>query len=196
MKKFLAVLLALYLFVPASFGQSDEVRPAAVGISFFLNDFTTPSRIRSTSLSRVLANDTWAKTKEMTPGIAISYFNGLAKHIDFAGTLAASYIRYPMTNKTFFSDRFLLEADASMNFKMFSEKYWVQPYVILGVGAQMYGGEYFGAFIPTGLGVKVNFFDDAHLFINSQYRIPVTRETVNYHFMNQIGIAGRIGKKK
>ena len=194
MKKFLAFLLALYIFLPASFGQSEK-RPAAIGVSFFLNDFTTPERIRSTSLSQVMSNDQWAKTKEMTPGIAVTYFNGINKHIDFAGTLAGSYVRYPMGDKTFFSDRFLLEADASMNFKMFSEAYWVQPYVILGIGAQMYGSKYFGAFLPTGLGIKVNFFDDAHLFINSQYRIPVTRETVNYHFMNQIGIAGRIGKK-
>lgn len=197
MKKFLAVLLALYIFIPASFGQNDEVRPAAIGVSFFLNDFATANRIRSTSLSQVLSNDNWAKPKEMSPGIAVTYFNGITRHIDFSGTLAGSYVRYPFPNKAAFpSDQFLLEADASMNFKMVSEKYWVQPYVILGIGAHMYGSKYFGAFLPTGLGLKVNFFDDAHLFINSQYRIPVTRETANYHFMNQIGIAGRIGKKK
>ena len=41
MKKILAVLLALYLIVPASFAQDDEIRPAAIGVSFILNDFTT-----------------------------------------------------------------------------------------------------------------------------------------------------------
>ena len=30
----------------------------------------------------------------------------------------------------------------------------------------------------------------------SQYRIPVTKESVAYHFFNQFGIAGRIGEKK
>jgi len=60
----------------------------------------------------------------------------------------------------------------------------------------MYSGTYFGAFIPTGLGLKVNLFDDAHLFVTSQYRIPVTKTTTAYHFFNQFGIAGRIGKKK
>ena len=79
---------------------------------------------------------------------------------------------------------------------MVSEKYWVQPYLIAGIGAQMYDGTYFGAFIPTGVGLKLNLFDDAHFFITSQYRIPVTKETVNYHFFNQFGIAGRIGAKK
>jgi OmpA-OmpF porin, OOP family len=195
MKKFLAVLLAAFVFVSASFGQNIDKRPAAIGVSFFLNDFATANRIRTTSLSKVLADKQWAKFKDMNPGLAFSYFQGLTNHIDFAGTLAGSFVRYPMPNRTFVNDKFLLEADASMNFKMLSEKYWVQPYIIAGIGAHMYGGSYFGAFLPTGLGLKVNFFDDAHLFVTTQYRIPVTKETANYHFMNQFGIAGRIGKK-
>jgi outer membrane protein OmpA-like peptidoglycan-associated protein len=197
MKKILAALCALYLFVPAVFSQDDEIRPAAIGVSFILNDYTTADRIRSGSLSRVLANKQWAKFKEMSPGIAISYFKGLRKHIDFAGTLAASFVNYPLLNRPNTSgDKFLLEADASLNLKMVSEKFWVQPYLIVGVGAQMYQGTYFGAFIPTGAGIKVNLLDDAHIFVTSQYRIPVTKETVNYHFLNQVGIAGRIGAKK
>lgn len=195
MKKFIAALLALYLFAPAVFGQ-DEVRPASIGVSFILNDFTTASRIRSTSLSSVMSQDKWAKFNEMNAGVAVSYFKGINKHIDFAGTLAGSFLKYPFPNRNDFpSERFLLEADASMNFKMVSEKYWVQPYLIAGVGAHMYGGKYFGAFLPTGVGMKVNFFDDMQLFVNSQYRIPVTRQTANYHFLYQIGLAGAIGKK-
>lgn len=195
MKKFLAFLLAMYLLIPASFGQDPEIRPAAIGVSFFLNDFATASRIRSSSMSHVLINKQWAKISDMAPGLAVSYFKGLRKHIDFAGTLAGSFLKYPMPDKTFSSDKFLLEGDASLNFKLVSEKYWVQPYAIAGIGASMYGGTYFGAFIPTGLGLKVNFYDDAHLYMTGQYRIPVTTETANYHFFYQVGIAGRIGKK-
>ena len=197
MKKILAVLLALSAFLPSGFGQDDEIRPAAIGISFFLNDFTTPDRIRTTSLSQVLSNKRWAKPSQMSPGLAVSYFKGLRKHVDFAGTLAGSFVRYPFPNRVpFFGDRFLLEGDASLNLKMFSEKYWVSPYLIAGVGGHMYGGKYFGAFLPLGLGFKVNFYDETHLFITSQYRVPVTTGTANYHFFNQFGIAGSIGKKK
>ena len=94
MKKVLAVFLALYLIVPASFAQDDEIRPAAIGISFILNDFQTRDRIRSTSLSSVLDKKQWAKVKEMSPGIAITYFKGLKKHIDFAGTLSGTFAKY------------------------------------------------------------------------------------------------------
>jgi outer membrane protein OmpA-like peptidoglycan-associated protein len=197
MKKILTILFALYFVVPGASAQDDEIRPAAIGVSFILNDFTTADRIRSGSLSRVLSNKQWAKVREMAPGLAVSYFKGLRKHVDFAGTLAGSFVNYPLLNRTASSgDKFLLEADASVNLKMVSEKYWVQPYLIAGLGAQMYDGTYFGAFIPTGVGLKLNLFDDAHLFVTSQYRIPVTKETVNYHFLHQFGIAGRIGAKK
>ncbi|MEI9808091.1 MAG: OmpA family protein [Bacteroidota bacterium] len=197
MKKILAVLLALSAFAPSIFGQDDDIRPAALGVSFSMTDFTTASRIRASSLSQVLTNKQWAKTSEMSPGIAVSYFQGLKKHVDFAGTLAASFVRYPFPNKPVGSgERFLLAADASLNLKMVSEQYWVQPYLIVGIGGHMYGGKYFGAFMPLGLGLKVNFYDDAHLFVTSQYRVPVTTETANYHFFHSIGIAGRIGKKK
>ncbi len=195
MKKILVVLMALCFLSPASFAQDPEIRPAAIGVSFFFNDYLTPSRIRSQSLSNVLLNKNWAKFKEMSPGLAVSYFKGLHKHIDFAGTLAGSFVREGLRDKVFSSDKFLLEADAALNLKLVSEKYWVQPYAIAGVGASMYDGSYFGAFIPVGLGFKVNFYDDTHLFVNTQYRIPVTRETSNYHLMYQIGIAGRVGKK-
>ncbi len=131
----------------------------------------------------------------MTPGIAITYFKGLKKHVDFAGTLGGNFLKYPFPNKSFFNDNFLLTADAQLNFKMTTEKYWVQPYITAGVGAHAYQG-YFGAYIPMGLGLKLNLFDEAHIFITSQYRVPVTTETANYHLFHSIGIAGVLGKKK
>jgi OOP family OmpA-OmpF porin len=197
MKKIIAALLALSAFTSSGFGQSDEPRPAAIGISFFLNDFATPDRIRTTSLSQVFANKKWAKPKDMSPGIAITYFKGLTKRVDFAGTLAGSFIRYPFPKHApFGSDRFLLEGDAAAHLKLVSESFWVQPYISVGIGGHMYGGQYFGAYLPAGVGFKINFFDEAHLFTSVTYKVPVTTETANYHFMYQIGVAGRIGKKK
>ncbi len=195
MKNIIAALLSCSLLIPAAYGQDDEIRPPALGVSFFLNDFTTASNIRSSSLMSVISHKTYAKFKDMSPGIAVSYFQGITKHIDFAGTLAGSFLNYPMPNKTFYNDNFLLAGDASLNFKLTTEKYWVQPYAIAGIGAQKYIN-YYGAFIPLGIGMKVNFFDEAHFFITAEYRVPVTTETSNYHLNYAIGWAGIIGKKK
>ena len=78
---------------------------------------------------------------------------------------------------------------------MLSDRYIFTPYLIAGVGASLYDGK-FGAIMPLGGGLKVNFFDEAALFITSQYRVPVTTGTNNYHFFNSIGFAGVIGKKR
>ena len=195
MKKILLSLFSLYLLVPASHGQKDEVRPKAIGVSFFLNDFVSPDRIRTTSLSKVLADKQFAKLREMSPGLAITYFKGIGKHVDVATSLGGSFIKYPMTTRTFTNNSLLLEANASLNLKMTTESYWVQPYLSLGLGAHKYKN-YYGAFLPLGVGMKINLLDEAHIFITSNYRVPLTVETGNYHFQHSIGFAGRLGKKK
>jgi len=195
MKKIIAALLALYLLVPASYGQADEIRPKAIGVSFFLNDFQTAARIRNTSLSSVISSKQFASLSEMNAGLAIHYFQGVRKHVDVHASLGASFMRYPMPGKNFTNDNLLIEGTGSVDLKMTTEKYWVQPYITVGVGGHIYR-KYYGAFLPLGLGLKVNFFDDVHLFITSTYRVPVTTETANYHFQHQLGIAARIGKKK
>jgi OmpA-OmpF porin, OOP family len=197
MKKVFAAILVLCFACTSIFSQekSQNIRPAALGVSFIMNDFETAQRIREQSLSAVFRDKSWAKFNEMSPGLALTYFKGLKPTIDFAGTLAASYVSYPLRNgkPTESGDALLLEGDVSANFKMFDESYWVTPYVGLGLGGSEYKG-YWAAFLPVGLGLKLNLFDEASIFVQSQYRVPVTYETGNYHFMYSFGISGVIGK--
>ncbi|MGC4034535.1 MAG: OmpA family protein [Chitinophagaceae bacterium] len=197
MKKPLLTLFASTAILSCLFGQQYEYkRQPALGISFVMNDFKTAQYIRSNSLTATLRDKQFSKVKDMSPGIAVSYFQGLTNHIDFAGTLIGSFSTVPLADKPNINgDNFLLEADASANFKMTTERYWVQPYLSAGAGIGMYKS-YYSAFIPLGVGLKVNLFDEAAVFITSQYRIPVTTETNTYHFVHSVGIAGNIGKKK
>jgi outer membrane protein OmpA-like peptidoglycan-associated protein len=197
MKRLLLSLMVCSIMLADCFAQnSDYVRPTSIGVSFFFNDYITPGRIRSGNVSTVLREKQWAKFRDMSPGLALSYIKGLKNHIDFAGTVAGSFSRVPLTDDPNRPDEnFLLEGDASINFKMLSDRYLFTPYLIAGVGASHYDGK-FGAFVPLGGGLKVNFFDEAALFITSQYRVPVTQETNTYHFFNSIGFAGVIGKKR
>lgn len=191
--KVFAALVFSCIFSTIVFAQDKPIRPRALGVSFIMNDFTTAQRIRGGSMSQVFRDKKWAKFKEMSPGLALTYFKGLKPHMDFAGTLAGSYVNYPLRNGAAgTSDAFLLEGDVSGNFKMFDETYWVTPYVSAGVGASKYKN-YYAAFVPVGLGFKINLFDEASVFIASQYRIPVSYETGNYHFMYSFGISGVIG---
>lgn len=196
MKKILLHLCLLLTLHELAIAQdNDHVQNPTLGVHFFFNDFKTAQSIRNTSLGATLRDKKFGKIKDMSPGLAINYIDGLNKTFDFTTTLAGSFLDYIRKDgSTYGKDNFLLEGDVSVRAKMFSNKYVVSPYLQAGVGASMYKGT-FGAFVPAGVGVQVNILNEAFLIINSQYRIPVT-ESANYHFYHSIGLAGVIGKKK
>ncbi|MEJ7737375.1 MAG: hypothetical protein WKF97_08115 [Chitinophagaceae bacterium] len=196
MIKNLVLLLATVMIVPAAFSQnSDNTKKPALAIYFLFNDFKTANSIRSNSLSSVLKDKQFAKLKEMSPGLAVSYLKGIAPNFDFSTTLAGSFLDYPFEGKVLSgNESLLLEADASIHAKMLDDKHWVVPYLSAGIGISKYKG-YYGAILPLGAGIQVNFFDDAFLMLNSQYRLKVT-DNSNYHFYFSIGIAGNLGSKE
>ncbi len=188
-------LSSMFISVIA-FGQDTEYKKdASIGVHFFLNDYKSAASIRSSSVNSVLINKQFGKVKEMTAGLALNYLKGLNNHFDLSVTGGGSFVSYELQNNPGSAkDRFLFEVDASMVAKMFSDNYWITPYAQAGIGGLIYG-VYYGAFIPAGVGLQVNFYDEAYLLMNAQYRIPIT-ETANYHFYYSLGIAGNIGKKK
>jgi len=194
MKKILLAFLVLGLFIN-SYGQNEYKKRPAFGIHFLLDDFSTATNLRTNGLSSVLKSKEWHKTKNMAAGLAISYTQGLSNYVDFSGVLSGSFLNYPVPGKTaVFNNYLLLEAVATANLKLLTDKYWFNPFVTAGVGGSKYKG-YYGAFIPVGVGLQINLFDEAFVILNSQYRMPVT-ENVAYHFYHSIGIAGSLFKKK
>jgi hypothetical protein len=193
MRSALAICLALNLVCLSIAAQEKSFQQTeTIGIHFIFNDFATALDIRSSSLASVLNNKRFGKLKDMSQGLALSYSKSLSKYFDFSSMVAGSFLAYPIPGKEDqTSESLLLETDASIRGRMFSNEYWVVPYLQLGVGFSYYKG-YWGAFIPAGVGLQINFFDEAYLMINSQYRIAVS-ETANYHFVHSIGLVGNIG---
>ncbi len=194
MKKILFSFLAIGLFIN-SFGQDDYKKRPALGVSFILNDFKTAAKLRATSLSEVLRTKQYKQTKDMAAGLALSYIQGISNNIDFTGSISGSFVDYPVPGKASLGNtNLLLEAVATGNVKLTSDKYWISPFITGGVGASKYKG-YYAAFVPAGLGLQVNLFDEAFILLNTQYRIPIT-ENAAYHFYHSFGVAGNIGKPK
>lgn len=197
MKHVFVALLSAIILAPAVNGQDEDlIRAAEFGVSFNLYDYKTASLIRATSLSTVIRDKQFGKIKSMSPGIGLHYTKGLKKHLDYNVSFGASFLNHPFKDKPDVGvEKLLLQLEAVAHFKMVSDKYWFQPYLIGGVGAQKYY-VYYGAYIPVGVGLNINFFNEGRLFFNSTYRTPVTSESASYHFMHAFGVAGRIGKKK
>jgi len=199
MKKLLMSFLAAGVAV-ASMAQTPvswKKRPT-LSINFFLKDFQTTDRIGSSSIGSVLSNKEWAKIKDMTPGLSLQYFEGLSDHFDFMATLGGSFIDYPFLGKgTSGKDKFLLETDANVNIKLLTDKYFCVPFLSVGIGASMYDGSKFGAYIPGGGGLQFNLGQgESFLFTQMSYRVPVTTSTANYHFNYSIGFGSPLTERK
>ncbi|MBM3914788.1 MAG: hypothetical protein FJ348_01945 [Sphingomonadales bacterium] len=191
MKKFLNLIIAGCLLVSAAQAQNAQ----SFGFSFFLNDFASAQRIRSTSLNTVINNKTFARMDQMNSGFAVNYHKQMRDRMSVTASLGVSGIRYPMPGRTITKNGSLVEFSATVNAMMTTDEYYVQPYVVLGVGMHKFDVHY-GAFLPAGLGLKLNILGDASVVVTSTYRVPVTNETANYHFQHSIGIAAPLGKKK
>ncbi len=198
MKKLLLFILLIQGFLQVGFGQDDNtnyIKRPALGVNFFFNDFHGAGYLKTYGLNRALRDKQIAQFKSMSPGLAVSYINGISNHLDFSVNLAGSFLDYPIKDKPAFgNDNLLLEGDASVNLKMLTDKYWVTPYLTAGLGASKYKG-YYGAIVPLGVGMQVNFYDEAFLFLNAQHRFGITENTSN-HFYFSVGVAGNIGNKK
>jgi hypothetical protein len=195
MKKTVGFLLAVLPLLAPAFSQDDSIQRPTLGIYFFFNDFKTAANIRATSLREVLRNSQFGKLKEMSPGLALNYITGLTRHFDVTSTLTGCFLDYNKRDGTSLGqDNLLLEGDVSLKGKLFSNRYWVSPFLQIGTGISKYR-TYWGAFIPAGMGLQLNLFDEAFFIINAQYRIAVTNAVSN-HFLYSIGIAGNIGRKR
>ncbi len=191
-KLLLCGICLLYVALTQAQTKTHKQQPS-LGIHFVFNDFATATLIRESSLSSVLNNDRFGKMRDMKQGLAISFGKGISETFDFYATGAGSFLAYPMPDKpNVGSDNLLVELDASIRGKMLSDRYFVVPYLQVGAGFSKYQG-YWGAFIPAGIGLQLNFFDEAFLQVNSQYRIAITENT-SYHFFHSIGLVGNIGK--
>jgi hypothetical protein len=193
MKKFIFTLLTIAVFTTAN--AQDYKKSSTIGIHFILNDFKTAAQLRANGLSDVLNTKQYSNTKRMAPGMAISYIQGLCEQLDFAATLSGSFVDYPVPdNLGNGSQNLLLEAVATANLKLVSDKYWFVPFLTAGVGASKYKG-YYGAIMPVGLGIQLRLSEETIILINSQYRIPVTNNTTAYHFYHSFGVGFGFKKK-
>lgn len=195
MKKIFLLGFTLFLFVSGFSQTNDYKKRKALGISFFVNDFKAAQTLRSNGIVELFKNKNFFNNTNFNPGLALNYYQGLSNHMDFAGSLGASFLDYPIPGEGLqFQDKLYLEATGSVNFKLLTDHYFITPYIDLGVGVSKYQSS-FGAFIPAGVGLQINLLDQAFININSQYRIAVTDKAA-YHFYHSIGIAGNISRKK
>lgn len=195
MKKLILSIVTILLVVSVSAQSNDYRRPASIGLSFFVNDFTTAAQIKKDGLGSVLRNKDLFRSRRLNAGIALNYLKGLSNQVDFVGTLGGSFVDYPVPNlPPTGRNRFLTEATANLNIKLLNDNYCVVPYADFGVGVSKYTSHY-AAFAPIGIGFQINLAEEVFFTLNSQYRLPITEAAASYLF-HSLTFYGVLGKKK
>ena len=194
MKKIIVSFLAGVFCISAQ-AQNDYTKRPTLAIHYVLNDFKTAKDIRTLGLTKVVDAKQWSKVRLMDPGAALSYIQGLSNHLDLAATLSASFLNYqvPSTSIVDNQSHLFLEAAATANLKLLTDKYYVNPFLTAGIGASKYKG-YYGAFVPVGLGLQIKVVEDNYALLNAQYRIPVS-DNAEYHLYYSFGFAHTLTPK-
>ena len=190
---FLFIFSLLLLQLAAQ--KNTALKPATISMHVFYTDFGTAAKIRSSSLKSVWQNKLWSGLNDMQMGIGFTYHKGITNKVDFSTTVDGSYTDYLFkSGLTNGSSQFLLDAQTAINIKLISDAHTIVPYLLSGVGLQLYKGKA-GIYIPAGVGLQFNFFKETMVFTTAQYRIA-TAATTNYHFYYSVGIGSKIGLKK
>lgn len=83
MKKITGLLMVMVMLTTMVMGQDDDViQKPTFAVHFFLNDFKSAAAIRANSLGVVLKNQEFGKIKDMSPGLALNFINGLSRSFD------------------------------------------------------------------------------------------------------------------
>jgi len=195
MKKVFISLTAMCI-AAASFAQnSNAKKQPSLGLNFFLTDYSTPNLIKATSVSNVISKKTYAKPGDMSPGLSISYLQGITDHIDFMALLGGSFTKYSYKSKVFSQNEgFVTSLDAQANFKLLTDQALLVPYLSTGVGLSVYNASNVMAHVPVGGGLQLNIGDGSFLYLQSIYKYGITKETkdnLNFSF----GVASAISQK-
>ncbi len=177
--------------------KDTQVKPGTLVIHFGFQDFTTPQRIKGSSMGSVTGNKQWAKMGEQSPALGISYVQGISNYFDVSANYFLASVDYPFRDDTrqYGTDYLLHELDASVQMKLLPDNHFFVPYLSAGIGASAYYGGRFDAFMPLGAGVQLKLGSGTFIFSNFQYRVPVT-ERASSHFLSSIGIGTAIGKAR
>ena len=167
----------------------------SIGIHFSLYDFNSAMLLHQVGLSKTINTGSFTNIGDMQPGLALSFLDGLTDHLDYMIRYTGSFVDYPFPQSAGYGDEYLFSTlDASLQLKLFSDKHWVSPFLSAGVGTFCYKGNY-GAYMPLGLGLQVNFFSEAFLLVHLQYQVGVSENCAPALYYS-LGVAGSIGSSK
>ncbi|MFC4261347.1 OmpA family protein [Ferruginibacter yonginensis] len=200
MKQKLTLLLSLLVVVTCATAQMADSKFTSakkgnlLGIHLTALDVYTPATFKQTNTPRTFTN-----LRKMDIGVAVSYWRGLTKTIDFSTKVGFSMDDFNSTasNRVNFNNenQYAVEVEPSLNFRPYGDNALVAPFLSVGIGGGRYSHDY-GAYVPAGVGVQVNLQSNTYLFVQSQYRFALTKDVLKDAISYSVGVAQNFSKPK
>ena len=190
------LLTVLSAFTLLSFGQK---KPSAIGFSFNLIDFQTPTDIKNTSLHDVLKKGDWHKGSRLDPSFSLVYWKGLTRHLDvsarYNGVFGSNTLS-GLTNKDNLQD-YYNELEAALHARALKSTAVVNPFLTAGIGVGNYWKSFgLAPYAPLGVGLEINIANEAFIHILANYRLSFDDKKLPNNLFYSLGVSQSIGKPK
>ena len=191
MRQKLTLLLSFLivgLFATAQMGSSKtgSRKQALVGIHFNALDITTPITFKNSANTR-----TFTPIGKMDYGLSVSYWKGLTKTIDYSFRGGIIFHDYDYEDRNSFNDTKTpigVEFEPTLNFRPYKDNALISPFLTAGVGGGYYTGKW-GAYVPVGAGVQLNFSGLTYMFVQSNYRFSLDKKVTKDNLFYSLGFA-------
>jgi hypothetical protein len=196
MRRLAFIIPFICVILACSYGQ----KKSAVGFSFNITDYQTPTDIKRTSLHNVLRSGEWHNGKHLDPGFSINYWRSIIGKIDFSArynALFGSSTLGVLTNRPGGVKMFFSELEASAHARALKNNKTVNPFLSAGLGIGNYWENFrVSAYMPLGVGVQINIFNEAYVHFQANYRLSFNQGRLPNNLFYCLSISQSILRKK
>ena len=198
MRKQITLLIASASIAAAAQAQTPSrfaspVKPHLFGIHMNALDYQTPLTYKDSYVGdkKIFGPKHWDY------GMGLSYWKGIMSGLDLsvkANVNFHNYGRYDRADQTFTGTEVGVELEPTLNIRPWGDNHLFAPFLTAGVGGGYYSRE-FGWYVPTGLGLQVNFNSNTYLMLQSAYRWSMSKDDLQSHLFHSVGVAQNIGRE-
>lgn len=125
--------------------------------------------------------------KQANAGASLMYWQGITSKLDFSVRLNTIFTDYNKKD-AFAQTTFVPELAGELHLKALKDNHLFNPFISAGIGAGYYSKE-ITPFIPVGLGLQLNVFNEVYVFAQAQYRISLATDYLDDNSFYGIGFA-------
>lgn len=171
---------------------TSKKKGSLIGFSGNLTDFQTPSTIQQSSLGDVLKDGTWAKIKDIDPGLSLMYWKGLTNRLDVSGRYNLLISDY---SKSETRSQLAHELEGSLHLRALTDDHLLNPFLTAGVGIGTYGKQW-APYSPLGVGLQLNLRSLSYVFLQGNYRVSYTKSAADNSMFYSLGVTQNISRTK